>query len=769
MTDDIRVPQKPVYDPWELRSEAQRILSVLALCVAYLWTAHELLFHEDFSVFLLPPVVLMISTTAGYVMRSRRPRASAYGFIGGITVSGIWAASLYGLAWAPLFLIPPVVFAGVLLNPGLMVALAALTGLAVIHIAQPAGLLDLLSANLTFILALLGVTALASWLSGRNLYTALQWAWESYGKARDETMRAREQRAQLRQALRSMDEASYRLQRMNYELARARDTAEELRNFKQQFVANVSHELRTPLALVAGFSEMMYLSPESYGVPLPAEYQGDVREIYRNSRHLLSLIDDVLDLSRITAGKMLLARQQADPKEVIVEAANTIRPLIEGKGLKLEIEVDEHIPPTYLDPTRIRQVLLNLLNNARRFTDKGMVRLQAVYRDGETVVSVSDSGIGISAQDQIRIFEEFRQLDGSLSRMYDGAGLGLAISKEFVELHGGRIWVESEGIAGKGSVFSFTLPAQQGEHESRANRPVRTASRPPSMPPRSLILVSADDSIAHLLERNLEGYQIVHMRDVMGLAEAVDRSLPEAVVINPGASLAEVELGTVRTVLGPRDVPVVLCPLVGVGQVAIHLGVEAYLIKPIHREALLATLSGLGERVRRILIVDDDPRIVRLLARMLQSAERRYELVRAYTGADGLAQLEAGGIDAVLLDIVLPDTDGYSFLHSLRQSEANAHLPVIIVTSKGYEAEDSQFLGGRMVGVSYDRGISNEESLAYLKSILSVVENNRSIASSEDWQQHGQVAPTLLDTLHEEALREAARGGSVPPAAPHGL
>ncbi|MHB0858724.1 MAG: ATP-binding response regulator [Anaerolineae bacterium] len=759
MTDEIRVPQTPAYDPWELRAEAQRILSLLTMGTAYLWTAHELISHEDFGIFLLPPVVLGLTTTAAYVLQTRKPRLSAYGFVAGITVAGLCAAALYDLGWAPLFLIPPVVFAGVLVSPKVMAALAALIGVVLVFIARPTGLLDLLNANLVFTLALLAITALASWLSGRNLYTALRWAWESYSRAREETMRAREQRAQLRQALRSMDEASYRLQRMNYELARARDTAEELRNFKQQFVANVSHELRTPLALVAGFSEMMYLSPESYGVALPTEYQGDVREIYRNSQHLLSLIDDVLDLSRITAGKMLIARQQADPKEVILEAAHTIRPLIEGKGLDLEIAIDDRIPPTYLDPTRIRQVLLNLLNNARRFTDKGRVRLEAEFCDGETVVRVLDSGIGISLHDQVKIFEEFRQLDGSLSRMYDGAGLGLAISKEFVELHGGRIWVESEGTPGKGSVFSFTLPEQQREEDpSGIRRPVRTASLPPSQPLRRLILLSDDASITHLLERNLEGYQIVHLCDTTRLVDTVDRLLPEAIVLNANASTAGLELEAVQAVLGARDIPVVLCPLVGVGRVASHLGVEAYLIKPIHRETLLATLHGLGEQVRRVLIVDDDPRIVRLLARMLHSSSRRYELVRAYTGADGLEQLDAGGVDAVLLDLVLPDTDGYTFLRNIRQNPAFARLPIIIVTSKGYEAEDSQFLGGRMVGVSYDRGISNEESLAYLRSLLRVVESSQPVASAASWRSQEQGAPTLLDTLQDEALRGAERG-----------
>jgi len=511
---------------------------------------------------------------------------------------------------------------------------------------------------------------------------------------------------------------------MNYELARARDVAEELRQYKQQLVTNVSHELRTPLALISGFSEMMYLSPESYGEPLPQVYQGDLREIYRNSQHLLSLIEDVLDLSRISAGKMLIAREMVDPRPVILEAANEIRPLIEGKGLRLEIEIPATLPQAYIDPTRVRQVLINLLNNARRFTDMGSVRLRVWVRDDRLCFRVSDTGIGIAPDDQDKLFDEFRQLDGTLARQHDGTGLGLKISKEFVELHEGHIWVESEGIPGKGSTFAFELPLDD-QDDLRPADTVRVPGLAPVAPQRTVILLTHDDSITPLLKRHLDGFKVVELTTWERLGEVVDQSWASAVILNPTRGSELSELRQARELLGERDIPVILCPLAGAGQLATYLGVEAYLVKPIERQRLSATLESLlwqgtdgDDESRSLLLVDDDPRIVRLLTRMLDSEPHAYELLRAASAGEALEVLSYRCVDAILLDIVLADVDGYTFLEMLRGDPRLADIPVVILTSLGYDLADRAYLGSPVVAVSLRGGLSNPEALGFLEGLL---------------------------------------------------
>jgi len=714
-----------LFDTWELRAQAHRVTVIVCLLVGYTWLGWSFFSHKVFSSALWPPALMVTGCLLSMTMVRRRIRGGILMLILTLAISSLVCVGVYGLAHAPLFIIPPVLFAGVLLTPRGMMLTAAGLGLGICAVASATGAVaEFGIVELLFPLGNLAMAALASWLAGRNLFTALYWALESYENAREERDRRREQQGRLRQALHSMDEASGRLQRMNYELARARDAAEELRQFKQQLVTNVSHELRTPLALISGFSEMMYLSPESYGEPLPQVYQGDLREIYRNSQHLLSLIEDVLDLSRISAGKMLIAREMVDPRPVILEAANEIRPLIEGKGLRLEIEIPAELPQAYIDPTRVRQVLINLLNNARRFTDMGSVRLRVWARGGMLCFRVSDTGIGITQEDQGKLFDEFRQLDGTLARQHDGTGLGLKISKEFVEMHEGHIWVESEGVSGKGSTFAFELPLDE-LGDLKAGETVRVPGRAPVAPQRTVILVTRDDSVTPLLRRHLDGYKVVEITAWERLGEVVDQTWASAVILNPTRGSELAEMRQARELLGERDIPVILCPLAGAGQLATYLGVEAYLVKPIERQRLSVTLEsllwqGLGgdDETRSLLLVDDDPRIVRLLTRMLDSEPHSYELLRAASAGEALEVLSHRSVDAILLDIVLADVDGYTFLEMLRGEPRLADIPVVILTSLGYDLADRAYLGSPVVAVSLRGGLSNPEALGYMEGLL---------------------------------------------------
>jgi signal transduction histidine kinase/CheY-like chemotaxis protein len=717
------------YDRWELRATAMLALATGLLPVVWIWATYLFFALGGFGWGIIPPFVLALALLPALAWRNTQPQLAAGLMVGGLLLTGVLAVALHGLAYAPYMAMLVTAFVSVLLDPLPLLAFTVAFAGCLIGVGVRVYGLRPLAPELLYPLLGLLLMALASWITSRSLFTALSWAWESYAQARNENEHRRRQQGRLRQALRSMDEASYRLQRMNYELARARDAATELQVIKQQFAANVSHELRTPLALVAGFAEMIYLSPASYGEPLPHPYLADIREIYLNSRHLLGLVDDILDLSRFNIGKMLIVRQEASPADIVHETASMMRSLIEGKGLAFEVQIDEPLPAANLDAARTRQVLINLLNNARRFTEQGAVRLHVWAQEGSLCLDVSDTGIGILSDDQQKLFEAFHQLDGSLARQHDGTGLGLAISKEIVEMHGGHISVSSEGVPGRGSTFRVMLPLGLTEEAARTRQSLHTPSRAPSEPMPTMLLVSEDESLKRLMERRLADYRWVQVSDPSQVGATARRLAPQAAVlaltsIDPRDQIREF------AAFADCELPMIACPLGSEARLARYLGVNSYLVKPISRDALLGALSGLGEQVRKVLIVDDDTRVVALLARMIQSATQPYQVLRAYSGQDGLTRLAREGADVVVLDLVMPNLDGTQFLERMRAEARFAHTPVIVVTSKGLDLGDGRYLGGRFMGVNYPIGISDDQLLEHLQAFLAVMGQTVSAAAS---------------------------------------
>ena len=299
------------------------------------------------------------------------------------------------------------------------------------------------------------ITALTAWLSTRRLFTALEWALNMAERAQHNAEDARSHRFELQRVMQSLDIALSRLERSNRALIFAQEAAEKAYRFKSDFVANVSHELRTPLNLIVGFSEMMATAPESYGgVPLPREYRGDMLAIFRSSHHLLDLINDVLDLSQLESGRMAIHKERVHLATVIVDAVEIVRGLAEARKLALLVELPDPALVIDLDRVRIRQVLLNLFTNAMRYTDSGSVRVYTRTDGTEVTVIVEDSGRGIAPEKLSRAFEAFDRMDEE--ELSKGSGLGLAVSKRFVDLHEGRMSIASE--VGRGTTVSFALP-----------------------------------------------------------------------------------------------------------------------------------------------------------------------------------------------------------------------------------------------------------------------------------------------------------------------
>ncbi len=632
----------------------------------------------------------------------------------------VWQAALAGSVWLAI----------VLLREPLLGALYVfLPLLAVITLGWPAALIAealviALAGYLTTGLAApplpvpyaLGVAAggaLAGWLgwaATRSMFTLTLWAMQGYQQAQAEMNQARDQRMRYEQTQEDLLQANRELARLSDRLKDMYQIAEEARRAKEEFVANVSHELRTPLNMIIGFSEMITDSPQVYGGELPPPLLADITAIQRNSQHLARLVDDVLDLSQVEASKVVLTKEWVSLADLIDAAALAVRALYESKGLYLRTHVPPDVPLVFCDSTRIRQVVLNLLSNAGRFAQKGGVQVKAWCEGKQVLVSVTDTGPGIAPQDQFKLFQPFQQLDGSLRRGHGGTGLGLTISKRFVEMHDGKMWLaspadvpapDSTGPAGDaggpGTTFYFSLPLEtppppappRGIPAMRWINPdqpyverTRKSMAPALHVSPRFVLLERGDSLLRRLRKYAGGADIVAVRTIAEAKRELSHSPAKALIINaPSPAVAPGDWSEL-----PYQTPVIQCWVPAEDQAARQMGVVRYLVKPITREALLSALAELGEHVSNVLLVDDEPDIVRLLSRYMASAERPpaapYRVLRANDGQRALELLRERRPDVVLLDLILPGVDGFQVLREKNADPAIRDIPVIVISSR---------------------------------------------------------------------------------------
>ncbi len=703
-----------------LREDGLRVVLLGVMAGLYLWVGALYLSSTGFGPLFAAPILAGVGVATALASRKRSLAAAGAALIGGLAAADLCVMWLVGMRVAPYLLAIVVSLTALLFGLQAVAAVSLAAGTLVILIGTLRYGYPISSPELLGPVLVTSAVGILSALSLRNLYTALYWAWDRTMAAQRNEKELRERRGELARTAKALDEACQRLEHLNYDLAQARAAAEEARLVKQQFTTNVSHELRTPLNVIVAFAEMMYLSPESYGgAPLPAEYLGDVREIYRASQSLLRLIDDVLDLSQVEAHRLQLHCEPADLTEVVGEAVEIIRPLVRGKEVEVTSEVPPGLPRIHMDRARVRQVLLNLLNNARRFTQHGRITVSATREDGEVRITVADTGLGIAPADHERVFEEFRQLDGSTTRKRDGTGLGLAISKRFVALHGGRIWLESAGIPGKGSRFHFTLPLA-GVPGGPAPELQRTplALRPAPERGHALLLLDTDRAAGRLLEEALVGYRIVPAGDGDDLQALLAQERPLAAIVNtadPGA------MHRARVALAGRDLAVIACPLVCERRLGQALGVVDYLVKPVSRQTLAAVLQKLPDPIQAVLVVDDDARMTRVLQRMVRALRPQCEVRCAYNGAAALREMRRRPPDLVLLDLVMPEMDGTTVLARVHADPALASIPIVVISAQELTGAEVRRLGRRSFRVSQPGGLSNEEALAYLRGALEVL------------------------------------------------
>jgi signal transduction histidine kinase/CheY-like chemotaxis protein len=642
--------------------------------------------------------------------------------------------SLPALALSILVILLTVNLAGTWATLAVMLVITAVIGLSAMVHALP------LTALLTP-LGSLWIVAVIAWLAHRNLITALEWAWNSYHQSQRATEEARRHRAELAEVFKSLDSAYYRLERFSVQLAHARNAAEEARRAKQQFVANVSHELRTPLNIIIGFSESMVLSPESYGVnTIPRPFMGDINRIYRSAQHLKKLIDDVLDLSQIDAQSVPLFLERLPVSQVVIEAADMIEPLAAQKGLTLDLDLHPSLPPVLMDQLRVRQVLLNLLSNAVRFTDAGGIRVSTELEGEQIRVTVADTGPGIAPENLERVFEEFQQLDDPLNKRYDGTGLGLALSRRFVALHGGRMWVESD--LGQGSHFSFALPLSAAGFtpiNGRTPRPILMAQEVARHGPT--VLVAAEEPMAaNLLKRHLRDYQIKRISEAE-VADAVESYLPHAIIRSNIDG--DQESSDLLLAVEPFKPTLITCPLPDATHLARLLGVEHFLVKPIVREHLLDLLAAYGDRVRHLLIIDDDPQLGELILRMALAAPLRYTVEVACGGVEGLERMRERRPDLILLDYMMPEMTGLSVIEIMRSDEELRSIPVAMITARDVPGEELHFASRSRIVLDCAAGLTFSEVLACVQALLEVLPPPRPVVGAPPARSKDRLPPPV--------------------------
>jgi len=526
----------------------------------------------------------------------------------------------------------------------------------------------------------------------------------------------------------------------------------EMDRLKNQFLANMSHELRTPLNSIIGFSRVILKGIDG---PLTDMQRTDLQSVYDSGQHLLGLINDILEISKIQAGKMELSFEDTDLREIIKGVMSTAIALVKDKPVELQQSVPQDLPTIRADSRRIRQVLLNLVGNATKFTEEGFIHVEAEASPTEVVISVTDSGIGIPSSKLGTIFDEFTQVDGSSTRRAGGTGLGLSITRHFVEMHGGRIWVESTSDIG--TAFCIALPiggppeeaGKEGVEGIDGERAEETGGEGTEEAGgegveetsgegaegvgenrRVVLCVDDDEGVITLFRRYLskQGYRVVGLTDSTAVVEKARQLDPFAITLDvmmPNKDGWQV-IQELKADSNTRDIPVIMCTIIGDVHKyrGLSLGASGYLVKPILEADLVTALERLdreeekeGDGHHLVLVVENQMEDRNLLRRMIESCEG-YEVVEAASGQEAIALVRQARPNIIILDLMMPDVDGFAVLESVKANESTRSIPIIVVTAKDLTQEERDILNRRVEALLQKGLFEQQELLADVASAL---------------------------------------------------
>lgn len=476
----------------------------------------------------------------------------------------------------------------------------------------------------------------------------------------------------------------------SYEISQqAMEDIKEADRVKTQFLANMSHELRTPLNSIIGFSRVIIKGIDG---PINDIQEQDLGAIYNSGQHLLSLINDILDLSKIEAGKMSLAFEDLVLADLVNSVMSTATGLVKDKPIKLKQDIPDDLPIVKADTTRIRQVLLNFISNAAKFTEEGSITVKAEVAyspegSREVLVTVTDTGPGIAEKDQYKLFRSFSQVDDSPTRKTGGTGLGLAISRNLIQMHGGRIGLLSSEV-NKGSTFFFTLPLP--EEVKPISETLKSSDR---------LILSIDDEIKiiQLYQRFLDqqGYQVVPLTDPKAAVETARKLKPLAITLD--IMMPEKDgwhvLQELKNDPDTKNIPVIICSILEEGEKGINLGATDYLAKPFLQEDLLQAINRLGwdDKSHNVLVIDDQPDSLRLVEKILGD-NPNYLVTLAQGGPQGWDLIQSTRPDVIIMDLFMPEINGFAILEKLKSDTELQEIPVIILTGADLSAAEHEQL-----------------------------------------------------------------------------
>ncbi|MFN2108304.1 MAG: GAF domain-containing protein [Anaerolineae bacterium] len=504
----------------------------------------------------------------------------------------------------------------------------------------------------------------------------------------------------------------------------AQETAiklQEVDQLKNQFMANMSHELRTPLNSIIGFSRVILKGIDG---PLTDMQKTDLTAIYDSGRNLLELINDILDISKIGAGKMEMVFEPTDLQEIARGVITTMTGQVADKPVKLVLDLPEKLPVVLADGRRLRQVLTNLVGNAVKFTDEGFIKISATYDKYQVTMTVEDTGIGIPEDRRHAVFEQFEQVDSSSTRRYGGTGLGLPLSREFVRLHGGDM--EFESVVGEGSCFYFWIPiggpgSKREEDESQVGPGGQT-----------ILAVDDDEGVITLFQRYLEkqGYKVAGMTTSEGVVETAKRLQPYAItldVIMPGKDGWQI-IQELKSDPETHDIPIIVCSIMSESDKGLSMGVADYLVKPVTEQDLLDALIHLEHpgMAGHVLIVDDNSDDRKLLRRILEDAG--YKVQEAPGGAEAISMIHTDPPNLLVLDLMMPDVDGFAVLENLKMNQLTRDIPVVVVTAKELGKSERARLQQRVQAL-LQKGLFDQNQL--LDDVLSALDRLQQQPDSE--------------------------------------